>query len=141
MFLNKILITHPPTTPSPRPLCCGGLSQRPSQPVHPLSPAVLQPTSRKPYNLDKLDLQAGFVDKWFRTQPGVIEDEHLIPDTACYKVHHSHHQYQDQHNRQTPFPDEITPPAPPAKIPPFQVPPAPSPNLVISFSWTFKLRL
>ena len=45
MFLNKILITHPPTPPTPRPMCCGGLSQRPSHPVHPLSPAVLQPTS------------------------------------------------------------------------------------------------
>ena len=42
MFFNS---PPPPTPPTPRPLCCGGLSQRPGQPVHPLSPAVLQPTS------------------------------------------------------------------------------------------------
>ena len=83
MFFNS---PPPPTPPTPRPLCCGGLSQRPGQPVHPLSPAVLQPTLRNPYNPTKLDLQAGTVDKWFRTQPGVIRDAHLVPHSHGTKV-------------------------------------------------------
>ena len=86
MFLNKILITHHPTLATPRLLCCGGLSQQPGHPVHPLSPAVPQPTLRNPYNPTKLDLQAGIVDKWFRTQPGVIRDAHLGPHCHGTKV-------------------------------------------------------
>ena len=83
MFFNKILITHTPHPPTP---VLWGLvpATRPASP-----PAVTRcpPTNKRmPYNPTKLDLQAGIVDKWFRMQPGVIRDAHLVPHTAGFKV-------------------------------------------------------
>ena len=85
MFLNKILITHPPPHPPTHVLWGLVPATRPASP-----PAVTRcpPTNkRKPYKPKKLDLQAGIVDKWFRRQPGVIRDAHLVPHSHGTKVH------------------------------------------------------
>ena len=86
MFLNKILITHPPHTPHPPTHVLWGLVPA-TQPSSPPAVTRCPPTNKRmPYNPTKLDLQAGIVDKWFRMQPGVIRDAHLVPHTAGFKV-------------------------------------------------------
>ena len=83
MFFNS---PPPPHTPHPPTPVLWGLvpATRPASP-----PAVTRcpPTNkRKPYKPKKLDLQAGIVDKWFRRQPGVIRDAHLVPHSHGTKV-------------------------------------------------------
>jgi len=86
MFLNKILITHLPHTRHPPTPVLWGLVPV-TQPSS--GPAVTRcpPTNKRmPYKPTKLDLQAGIVDKWFRMQPGVIRDAHLVPHSHGAKV-------------------------------------------------------